>query len=188
MAVNYGSKRVVVGAHYGLRDWLAQRVSEAVSASPHAPQVSSVCATLHATCVRLLADLRSVGQLLRRWVFGRDASGAMNAQRSQRLRFLLDVYAATLRCAAVTQPTPGGCRCAKGCDRSATTTDSDVEESKTAFTRSAAPTSAVAATTATPTTTSSFRALSNSVLSGGLTVQPGDSGHGGGRRRRRRRI
>ena len=27
MAVNYGSKRVVVGAHYGLRDWLAQRVT-----------------------------------------------------------------------------------------------------------------------------------------------------------------
>lgn len=27
MAVNYGSKRIVVGAHYGLRDWLAQRVT-----------------------------------------------------------------------------------------------------------------------------------------------------------------
>ena len=27
MSVNYGSKRVVVGAHDGLRDWLAQRVS-----------------------------------------------------------------------------------------------------------------------------------------------------------------
>ncbi|MET0381989.1 MAG: succinate dehydrogenase, hydrophobic membrane anchor protein [Burkholderiaceae bacterium] len=27
MAINYGSKRVVVGAHYGLRDWLAQRVT-----------------------------------------------------------------------------------------------------------------------------------------------------------------
>ena len=26
MAINYGSKRTVVGAHYGLRDWLAQRV------------------------------------------------------------------------------------------------------------------------------------------------------------------
>lgn len=26
-AVNYGSRRLVVGAHYGLRDWLAQRVS-----------------------------------------------------------------------------------------------------------------------------------------------------------------
>jgi succinate dehydrogenase / fumarate reductase membrane anchor subunit len=23
MAINYGSKRLVVGAHYGLRDWLA---------------------------------------------------------------------------------------------------------------------------------------------------------------------
>lgn len=27
MAVNYGSKRLVVGAHYGLRDWLVQRVT-----------------------------------------------------------------------------------------------------------------------------------------------------------------
>ena len=25
MSVNYGSKRIVTGAHYGLRDWLAQR-------------------------------------------------------------------------------------------------------------------------------------------------------------------
>jgi succinate dehydrogenase / fumarate reductase membrane anchor subunit len=30
MAVNYGSKRIVVGAHYGLRDWLSQRVTAAV--------------------------------------------------------------------------------------------------------------------------------------------------------------
>jgi len=27
MAVNYGSKRIVVGAHYGLRDWLSQRIT-----------------------------------------------------------------------------------------------------------------------------------------------------------------
>jgi succinate dehydrogenase / fumarate reductase membrane anchor subunit len=27
MSKNYGSKRVVVGAHYGLRDWLVQRVT-----------------------------------------------------------------------------------------------------------------------------------------------------------------
>ena len=32
MSVNYGSKRVVVGAHYGLRDWLAQRVTGLVMA------------------------------------------------------------------------------------------------------------------------------------------------------------
>lgn len=32
MSVNYGSKRVVVGAHYGLRDWLAQRVTGALMA------------------------------------------------------------------------------------------------------------------------------------------------------------
>jgi succinate dehydrogenase / fumarate reductase membrane anchor subunit len=30
MSVNYGSKRVVVGAHYGLRDWLAQRITAAL--------------------------------------------------------------------------------------------------------------------------------------------------------------
>ena len=27
MAINYGSKRLVVGAHYGFRDWLSQRVT-----------------------------------------------------------------------------------------------------------------------------------------------------------------
>ena len=32
MAVNYGSKRIVVGAHYGLRDWLAQRVTAGLMA------------------------------------------------------------------------------------------------------------------------------------------------------------
>ena len=29
---NYGSKRIVVGAHYGLRDWLSQRVTAALMA------------------------------------------------------------------------------------------------------------------------------------------------------------
>jgi succinate dehydrogenase / fumarate reductase membrane anchor subunit len=32
MSVNYGSKRVVVGAHYGMRDWLSQRVTAVVMA------------------------------------------------------------------------------------------------------------------------------------------------------------
>jgi len=32
MAINYGSKRVVVGASYGLRDWLAQRVTAVLMA------------------------------------------------------------------------------------------------------------------------------------------------------------
>ena len=30
MSVNFGSKRVVTGAHYGLRDWMAQRATAAV--------------------------------------------------------------------------------------------------------------------------------------------------------------
>jgi len=30
MAINYGSKRTVVGAHYGLRDWLVQRATAAL--------------------------------------------------------------------------------------------------------------------------------------------------------------
>ena len=33
MTVNYGSKRTVVGAHYGLRDWLGQRVTAALMAA-----------------------------------------------------------------------------------------------------------------------------------------------------------
>jgi succinate dehydrogenase / fumarate reductase membrane anchor subunit len=32
MAVNYGSKRLATGAHYGLRDWLAQRVTAGLMA------------------------------------------------------------------------------------------------------------------------------------------------------------
>ena len=32
MATNYGSKRLVVGAHYGFRDWLSQRVTAGLMA------------------------------------------------------------------------------------------------------------------------------------------------------------
>jgi succinate dehydrogenase / fumarate reductase, membrane anchor subunit len=32
MAVNFGTRRIVVGAHYGLRDWLSQRVTAALMA------------------------------------------------------------------------------------------------------------------------------------------------------------
>lgn len=32
MSVNYGNKRLVVGAHYGLRDWLSQRVTAGLMA------------------------------------------------------------------------------------------------------------------------------------------------------------
>ncbi|GAB4397429.1 MAG: succinate dehydrogenase, hydrophobic membrane anchor protein [Rhodoferax sp.] len=32
MAVNYGSHRLVVGAHYGMRDWLSQRVTAVIMA------------------------------------------------------------------------------------------------------------------------------------------------------------
>jgi succinate dehydrogenase / fumarate reductase, membrane anchor subunit len=32
MAINHGTKRIVVGAHYGLRDWLAQRITAALMA------------------------------------------------------------------------------------------------------------------------------------------------------------
>ena len=32
MATNFGSKRLVVGAHYGLRDWLSQRVTAGLMA------------------------------------------------------------------------------------------------------------------------------------------------------------
>jgi succinate dehydrogenase / fumarate reductase membrane anchor subunit len=30
MATNFGSKRIVVGAHYGMRDWLSQRITAAL--------------------------------------------------------------------------------------------------------------------------------------------------------------
>jgi succinate dehydrogenase / fumarate reductase, membrane anchor subunit len=32
MSTNYGSKRLVVGAHYGMRDWLSQRITAVLMA------------------------------------------------------------------------------------------------------------------------------------------------------------
>jgi succinate dehydrogenase / fumarate reductase membrane anchor subunit len=32
MSVNFGTKRIVVGAHYGLRDWMSQRISAVLMA------------------------------------------------------------------------------------------------------------------------------------------------------------
>jgi succinate dehydrogenase / fumarate reductase, membrane anchor subunit len=32
MSENFGSKRIVVGAHYGLRDWLSQRITATLMA------------------------------------------------------------------------------------------------------------------------------------------------------------
>ena len=32
MSVNYGSRRLVVGAHYGMRDWLSQRITAVLMA------------------------------------------------------------------------------------------------------------------------------------------------------------
>ncbi len=32
MAQNFGSKRIVVGAHYGFKDWLSQRVTATLMA------------------------------------------------------------------------------------------------------------------------------------------------------------
>ena len=32
MAANFGTRRIVVGAHYGLRDWLSQRVTAGLMA------------------------------------------------------------------------------------------------------------------------------------------------------------
>ena len=32
MAVNFGTRRIVVGAHYGLRDWLSQRITAGLMA------------------------------------------------------------------------------------------------------------------------------------------------------------
>ena len=32
MSIDFGSKRLVVGAHYGLRDWLSQRMTAALMA------------------------------------------------------------------------------------------------------------------------------------------------------------
>ena len=33
MAISFGSRRLVVGAHYGVRDWLAQRITSVIMAA-----------------------------------------------------------------------------------------------------------------------------------------------------------
>ena len=54
MATNFGSKRLVVGARYGLRDWLAQRVT-AVLMTLFTLVVSCSC------CCRANSALRTAG-------------------------------------------------------------------------------------------------------------------------------
>jgi len=43
--VNYGSRRTVVGAHYGLRDWLAQRITGAAMAVFTIVLLVQICCT-----------------------------------------------------------------------------------------------------------------------------------------------
>ena len=43
MSVNYGSKRIVTGAGYGFRDWLAQRVTGTLTVSYTHLTLPTIC-------------------------------------------------------------------------------------------------------------------------------------------------
>ena len=55
MAIHYGSRRLVVGAHYGMRDWLSQRVTAALM-------------VLFTIVVLVQADYVSFSRMSGRWV------------------------------------------------------------------------------------------------------------------------
>lgn len=84
MAVNYGSKRLVVGAHYGLRDWLAQRVTACLMALFTVILLAQVifskgpigydkwAGIFHGQCMKFLTFVVIIALLYHAWVGIRD--------------------------------------------------------------------------------------------------------------------
>ena len=62
MAANnrIGSKRLVVGAHYGLRDWLARTAIEAIYAAGEEPVSPVLRAAARGAEVEIVADAREL--------------------------------------------------------------------------------------------------------------------------------
>jgi succinate dehydrogenase / fumarate reductase membrane anchor subunit len=101
---NYGSKRVVVGAHYGMRDWLSQRVTAALMGLftvvllvqylwPSAPDVSGYekWAGIFATqWMKLLTFVVIVSLAYHAWVGMRDVW--MDYVKPVGARLLLQVF------------------------------------------------------------------------------------------------
>ena len=101
MSVNYGSKRVVVGAHYGLRDWLAQRVTGLLMALFTIILLAQVLLTkgpigydkwagiFHGQCMKFLTFVVIIALLYHAWIGIRDIW--MDYIKSVALRLSLQV-------------------------------------------------------------------------------------------------
>ena len=101
MAVNYGSRRTVVGAHYGTRDWLAQRVTAVLMAFTTLVVLAQVLFTrgpvgydrwagiFHPQWMKALTFATIVGLIYHVWVGMRDV--LMDYVKPAGLRLALEV-------------------------------------------------------------------------------------------------
>lgn len=101
MSTNYGSKRVVVGAHYGIRDWLVQRVTAVLIVLFTLALIAQICLTkgqidyaawqsiFNAQWMRLFSFVTIVAVLWHAWVGVRDIW--MDYVPAAGLRLTLDV-------------------------------------------------------------------------------------------------
>ncbi|MFN9709532.1 MAG: succinate dehydrogenase, hydrophobic membrane anchor protein [Burkholderiales bacterium] len=100
MSPNYGSKRLVVGAHYGLRDWLGQRVTALLMALftvvlifqillPGPMSYDKWSAIFSAQWMKLLTFVTVLALLLHVWVGVRDI--LMDYIKPMVVRLLLQV-------------------------------------------------------------------------------------------------
>lgn len=101
MSTNYGSKRVVVGAHYGIRDWLVQRVTAVLIVLFTLALMAQICLTkgqidyaawqgiFNAQWMRLFSFVTIVAVLWHAWVGVRDVW--MDYVPAAGLRLALDV-------------------------------------------------------------------------------------------------
>ena len=100
MSPNYGSKRLVVGAHYGLRDWLSQRVTALLMALftlvlivqillPGPMSYDKWSAIFSAQWMKLLTFVTVLALLLHVWVGVRDI--LMDYVKPMAVRLLLQV-------------------------------------------------------------------------------------------------
>lgn len=101
MTQNFGSKRLVVGAHYGLRDWLSQRVTALVMAVFTMALVVQVllpgpmgyekwAGIFSAQWMKLLTFVTVICLLIHAWVGVRDI--LMDYVKPMVIRLLLQVF------------------------------------------------------------------------------------------------
>jgi succinate dehydrogenase / fumarate reductase membrane anchor subunit len=101
MTINHGSKRIVVGAHYGLRDWLSQRVTATLMALFTTAVVIQVllpgpmgydkwAGIFSAQWMKVLTFVAIVSLLIHAWVGVRDIW--MDYVKSVGLRLALQVF------------------------------------------------------------------------------------------------